>query len=296
MMKSISKTCSAVTPKSFLGLSQAVLVALTFLLPFQVFAAERSVGVLIMAHGGSPRWNKTVKETVKEAQIEYPTRIFFGMGHSKEEADQLQAEVRALEKKVSTIIVVPMLVSSYSEIYRQWRYLLGVDVAPGFSTTNFFPIGTRATIQFAEPFNDDPIISLILLDRAREMSQNPAQENVILVAHGPNDNSDNERWLQMLGRVSQTIQSRGRFKSVQGMTLRDDAPSDIRSGAVNLLRNRVEQINRAGERAVIIPFLIAPGGVENKIGVALKGLEYTLNAKVIAPDHRLAQWIRSKVP
>ncbi len=296
MMRSISKTCLTVTRSPLRFLSSSLLLVIALGLPFKAFAAEQNVGVLIMAHGGSPRWNKTVKDTVKEAQIDYPTRIFFGMGHSKEEADQLQAEVRALERKVATIIVVPMLVSSYSEIYRQWRYLLGVDVAPGFSTTNFFPISKRATIQFADPFNDDPIISLILLDRAREISQNPKQENVILVAHGPNDNADNERWLQMLGKVSRTIQSRAGFKSVQGMTLRDDAPSEIRSNAVSLLRDRIESINRAGERALVIPFLIAPGGVENKIGVALKGLEYTLNARVIAPDHRLAQWIRSKVP
>src|SRR5204863_5897054 len=142
--------------------------------------------------------NKTVIETVKKAQIPYPTRIFFGMAHNRDEVEQLQEAVDYLEGKgAKTIIVVPMLVSSYSEVYRQWRYLLGVDVQPGFNTA-FFPIRKHADIQFGEPFNDDPVISLILLDRAREISQNPAQETVFLIAHGPNDDTDNIKWLGMM--------------------------------------------------------------------------------------------------
>ncbi|OGR93029.1 MAG: hypothetical protein A2992_04645 [Elusimicrobia bacterium RIFCSPLOWO2_01_FULL_59_12] len=266
-------------------------------LPVSGGSEASRVGVLVMAHGGSPVWNRTVKDMVKEAGIEHPTRIYFGMGHTKEEADLLQAAIKHLEgKRVHTIVVIPLLVSSYSEIYRQWRYLLGVDVNPGFNSTSFFPVTRRATIEFGEPFNDDPIISLILLDRAREISQNPGQESVVLVAHGPNDDSDNARWMQMLSRVCRTIQVRGRFKSVQGMTLRDDAPNEIRSQAVASLRGHVEAIGKEGSRALVIPYLIAPGGIENKVGIALKGLDYTLNAKVVAPDHRLAQWIRSKIP
>ena len=41
--------------------------------------------------------------------------FLLGMAHSKEEVDQLQADVTALEGKgVHTIVVVPLLVSSYS--------------------------------------------------------------------------------------------------------------------------------------------------------------------------------------
>ena len=95
-------------------------------------------------------------------------------------------------------------------MYRQWRYLLGVDIQPGFNTP-YFPLEKHAEIQFSEPFNDDPIIGLILLDRAREISQTAQQESVILVAHGPNDNSDNEKWMSMMGHLSTTIQNRGNF-------------------------------------------------------------------------------------
>src|SRR5258708_13658742 len=249
-----------------------------------------------MAHGGTPLWNKTVTEVVKQADIPYPTRVFFGMAHTKEEVDQLQNDVTAFQNKgVHSIVVVPLLVSSYSEVYRQWRYLLGGDVNPGFNT-GFFPIEKRVEVQFMDPLNDDPIVALIVLDRAREISQNPEQENVILVAHGPNDNSDNAKWLTMLWRISTTVRDRGHFRSVEGMTLRDDAPEEIRSQAVDAIRSRVGTISNERGKALVITLLIAPGGIENKIGVALKGLMYSLNAKVLLPDHRISQWIRSKCP
>ena len=118
----------------------------------------------------------------------------------------------------------------------------------------------------------------------------------MLIAHGPNDNSDNAKWMAMLRRLSHVIQQRGHFKSVEGMTLRDDAPDDVRSQAVEALRDRVDALDQEGTKVLVIPFLIAPGGIENKIGIALKGEDYTLNAKVLLPDHRISQWIRSKIP
>ena len=66
-----------------------VCVALTACLIPAARAGAPEVGVLIMAHGGTSEWNKTVKATVKKAQIPYPTRIYFGMGHSQEEVDEL---------------------------------------------------------------------------------------------------------------------------------------------------------------------------------------------------------------
>ena len=41
--------------------------------------AESDTAVLVMAHGGSSQWNKTVKKAVKGAQLSYPYRVFLGM-------------------------------------------------------------------------------------------------------------------------------------------------------------------------------------------------------------------------
>ena len=259
-------------------------------------ADSSGLGVLILAPNGTPAWNKTVMKIIDESEIPYPTAAYFGMGNTREEAARLQRCVNQLQGNgVRSIIVIPLVVSPYSEIYRQWKFLLGAGFQPGYNEP-LFPIKKTAEIQVSEPLNDDPIVGLILVDRVREISENPAQETVLLIAHGPNDNSDNMKWKFMLGRLSKVIQQRGHFKRVEAMTLRDDAPADVRGAAIDAFRSRVEAINQEGDKVLVIPFLITPGGIENKIGVILKGTEYSLNGKTLVPDHRISQWIRSKVP
>ena len=38
------------------------------------------------------------------------------------------------------------------------------------------------------------------------------------------------------------------------------------------------------------------GGIEHKIGLELRGLNYAFNTKTLLPDSRLSEWIRSEVP
>lgn len=276
----------------FLAALGVLLLLLT--LP-KIIYAENDLGVLVLAHGGSAQWNKAVKVAVKGAQLPYPTRVYFGMGMSQDEAKQLEKELRALEAKdVHSIVAIPLLISSYSEVYRQWRYLLGVDVKPGFINNPLFPLEHRTPIRFTEPLNDDVLVADILVDRAQQISQHPDKESVLIVAHGPNDDFDNTRWMDTLKALSTKVSSRGGFKSVEGLTLRDDAPAEVRGQAVQSLRNRVETINRENGRALVIPLLLAPGGIEQKIRIELKGLEYVSNLNALLPDSRISQWIRNR--
>jgi len=89
------------------------------------------------------------------------------------------------------------------------------------------------------------------------------------VAHGPNDNSDNLRWIQILQSISTRLKERGGYKSVEGVTLRDDAPAAVRQQAVEFLRQRVRAADQAGSRALVVTLLLAPGGIEHKIGLEL---------------------------
>src|ERR1700730_7296392 len=84
--------------------------------------AESESAVLILAPGGTPAWTKSVKKAVKEAQLPYPYRIFCGMGDNAAEQRELQDMITSLEDSgAHAIYVVPLLVSSYSEICRQWK-------------------------------------------------------------------------------------------------------------------------------------------------------------------------------
>ncbi len=258
---------------------------------------DSETAVIIMAHGGSPQWNKTVKKAVKEAQIPYPHKIFLGMGDTSSEQHQLQDMISDLEGEgAHTIYVVPLLVSSYSEVSRQWKYLLGIDVQPGFMNNPLFPVQKHSTIRFADPLNDSAVVIEILLDRAHEISTTPSKEALILVAHGPNDNTDNARWNEILQNISNRLKERGGYRSVEGITLRDDAPAATRQQAVERLRSRVQAADAAGSRVLVVGLLLAPGGIEHKIGLELRGLNYTFNTNALLPDSRISEWIRSQVP
>jgi len=274
----------------------AAVLALS-LLPVHSQAEDSETAVLIMAHGGTSQWDSTVKKAVKKADIPYPHRIFFGMGDMPHEQRELQDAVASLESGgAHTIVVVPLLISSYSEVARQWKYLLGVGVQPGFNNVPLFPIEKHSTIQFMEPLNDSVVVSEILLDRAHEISSDPAKESVIIVAHGPNDDADNARWSQTIQTIGAHIKERGGYKSVEGFTLRDDAPQAVRSQAIHELRNRIEAIDQAGNRALVVSLLLAPGGIEHKIELELRGLSYAFNTKTLLPDSRISEWIRSQIP
>ena len=269
-------------------------------------------GILVMAHGGTKRWNGMVNDCVKKARPAYPIRVFFGMGCTKKEADDLQHQIQQLESQgVRSIVVIPLAVSSYSEVYRQWRYLLGLQAQPGFDAKLMAemmrhthgemgameavaPVKPHVSVYFPAALDDDTVVSDILLQRAREMSRKPADETVMIVAHGPNQDPDNQRWLDNLQRIATAMKQRGPFQQVEGATLRDDAPPWVRDHAVQTLRNRVTRLDRQGRRVLVVPLLMAPGGIENKIDEALKGLPYSFNAKTLLPDPKMAEWVRQR--
>ncbi|HVO33343.1 MAG TPA: hypothetical protein VMU17_05450, partial [Elusimicrobiota bacterium] len=260
-------------------------------------SADSDTAALILAVDGTSQWMKTVKRAAREAQLSCPYKIFYGDGDTSDGVRRLQEEVRDLENDgAHTIYAVPVLISGYSDVARQWKYLLGAGVQPGFINNPVFPIEKHATVRFMEPLNDSAVTVEILLDRAQEISEDPSKESVIIVTNGPSDDSDNAKWIQILLNLSDRIQKRGGFKSVEGFTLREDARAQVRSQAVQGLRDRVEAIDKANSRALLVSLLLSPGGIEHKIGLELRGLNYAFNTKTLLPDSRISEWIRSQLP
>src|SRR6185437_14638772 len=92
-------------------------VLLASLCPGRSGAEATDYAVLVMAPGGSSQWMKVVRKAVLHAELPYPYRIFLGTGDTADERQELQNDVSDLEAKgAHTIIVIPLLVSSFSEI------------------------------------------------------------------------------------------------------------------------------------------------------------------------------------
>jgi len=256
--------------------------------------AKSPIGVLVLAHGGSAEWNRSVTEVVHAAQLPYPNEIAFGMGmHEPEIAGMQQALHRLEAAGVDRIIVVPFLVSSYSEVMDQFAYLLGLQPHGPWEGT-IQPLTRRVPISLERALDADPSVSEALWDRVRALSRDPSKESIVLLAHGPVSDAYNAKWLDVMGQLAERLEQAGRFKAVVSVTLRDDAPDPVRNAAVRRIREQVRALGQDGD-VLIVPLLISQGGIEQKIPKELQGLTYRYAGETLLPHPAFSAWLRARV-
>jgi sirohydrochlorin ferrochelatase len=272
-------------------------------------------GVLLLAHGGQDVWNANVRAIAAEVDRTLPTEIAFGMA----DRSALDAAiVRLRGRGVAEIVAVPLFVSSYSSVLASTEYLLGLRAdkprelevfarmrhgsgsgdhashSTAASEPVTAPIDVGLPIRMTSALDAHPIVCDIVLDRARALSRQPEGEAVILLAHGPNDAADNDRWLRALAEIARAIATASPFADVSGLTLRDDAPPAVKDAATAVVRQAIQSQTARGRRVLVVPVLLSYGGIEAGIRERLAGLEYVISAKALAPDPRLVDWVIQK--
>jgi sirohydrochlorin cobaltochelatase len=288
------------------------IACLLLALPAPAAQGADKPGILLLAHGGSAGWNAHVDALAAKVNGSIPVEVAFGMATRA----AIQGAVdRLVARGVTRISAVPMFVSSHSSVITSTEYLLGARKeapaalaafarmnhgaggghtdhaahAPAADPTS--PVKSPVPIRVSAALDAHPIVSDILITRATEISSDPAKESVILVAHGPVPDNDNQRWLRDLavhaGRMTQAVP----FASVDVITVRDDAPAPIRDAASAELRALVTRRAGEGRRVLIVPVLLSFGGIEAGIRKRLEGLDYTMGKQGIIPDDRLAAWV-----
>lgn len=269
-------------------------------------------GILLLAHGGGEAWDANIQELARAVDRDHPTEVALGMAARA----SIQAAVTRLEARGATeIVAVPLFISSHSSIVRSTEYLLGIrkdaprelaiyakmshggaaggdhaahaGAAAGDGTK---PIVTKLPVRMTKALDDHPLLGAIAADRARSISRAPAREAVILAVHGPVPDADNELWLRDLRAVAQHLRG---YAAVETISLRDDAPPPVRNAATAGLRAMVETHRAAGRDVLIVPVLLSFGGIEKGLRERLEGLDYRIPSQGIAPDPRIAEWIRA---
>jgi sirohydrochlorin cobaltochelatase len=249
-------------------------------------------GVLVLAHGGEPGWNRNVVNALKRIEGDRPVVVNFGMAISSREA--LEKSIRTLEDTgVKELRVVPLFVSSHSMIFRQFEFLLGFREKSPFDT-GLVPIETSLQISMSSALDADPLVGEILLDRVGEISQAPSKETLILVSHGPVEDADNKYWIEMMEKLRSQIYNSFDFKEIHLISLRDDADPEVRLHSTHLLRSLVVEASSSGE-ALVLPVLISSGGIEKGIISRLEGLEYTFLEKGLVPHPNIDLWVSRKM-
>lgn len=291
------------------------------ILAFFVISAAPSfaqkTGVLVLAHGGSSTWNETVLNVVKPIKKDYPVEIAFGMADPK----TMQEGINKLEaQNVNTIVVIQLFISSYSAIIRQNEYLLGLrdeladepmimhhhggthghssnETTDENETVQLKPLDIKAKVLLTKPLNDHPLVADILLDRIKELSVNPENETLILVAHGPNGEEDNKLWISALNNIAEQIKSsynENGFKEIYCLTVRDDASKEIYNAAKQEFRDIVSEASNDGS-ALVVPVLLSRGGVEKGIIKRLEGLKYKWTGNTLLPHENITKFIENSV-
>ena len=256
-------------------------------------AAPKS-GILVMAHGGSAAWNENIEAAVAPLQDKYPTEIAFGMARTSTIRDAVQR----LEKRgVRRIAVVRMFMSGDSFL-ETTEYILGKrDSLPGAHhgsgggghhmeapkqiTTHASLVVSRGGV------GESPLVDQILADRVKALSTNPSEESVLILAHGPRDEAENERWLANMRLRAQEVHELGAFRHVQCETLREDWP-ERRAEAERRIKAYVEAGGRDGGRVIVVPFRIGGFGPYRKI---LDGLDYVADERAFCPHPNMTRWI-----
>ncbi|MGH8075966.1 MAG: hypothetical protein ACREPE_01390 [Lysobacter sp.] len=283
----------------------AALVALVLLVgcatpSSRITRADKEFGVLVMAHGGSAEWNRNVTAALAPIGDDYPIEIAFGMA----DAVSLQAGVDALEAQgVNRIGVVRLFVSGESWYERTEQILglkLGAPAKPavddhadhgahaGHSMT-FWRLDTDAAFAISKQgLADAPEMGAVLAERARGLSQDPAREDVLILAHGPGDDAENHRWIEQIDARADTVRQALPFRRVQVETLREDWP-DKRKLAEVRIRAFVARANQENGRAIVIPFRVEGFGPYAEV---LKELEYVSDGRGLVPSPQIEQWVR----
>ncbi|HKK92088.1 MAG TPA: CbiX/SirB N-terminal domain-containing protein [Longimicrobiales bacterium] len=260
--------------------------------PTPTATPSAGVGLLVMAHGGDDAWNASVEAEVSEVRQAVPVELAFGMANPM----TLRTALNALDAQGVRRVAVIRLFLSGDSFRDQTDWFLGMSDSP---PSDFLLMGPMqadpaARLQIEHAFEvvthdhgllDTQLAEDILVERAASLSEDPAEESVLLIAHGMGDDRENGAVLDDLERIASTMRAAG-YASVRAETLREDWP-EKRAVAEDRIRDFVEAETSQGRRVLVVPARLSGFGPYAEV---LEGLEY-VPSQALLPHPSLSDWI-----
>ena len=270
---------------------------------------DETSGVLIMAHGGEKNWNSALQKAVLPLKTFCPVEIAFGMA----QRDPIQQAINRLEaQSVKKIAVVRVFISAES-FRHQTEYLLGLRPDPPekflahhshlsghspasqiqFLNSDLAPPPVRRNSIIAlnqEGLSDSERMRQVIEERVRSLSSSPANESVLVLAHGEGDDKINRLWLSKLKTLIAPIRHLETFQAVRVETLREDWQKK-RERAEKQIRKFVQQQNLIGNNVIVVPFRVFGFGPYRRV---LEGLDYVSNGLGLLPHPQVTRWIQEQ--
>ena len=268
---------------------------------------DPSVGVLILAHGADSAWNAPVESLAAQVRragvVRGPVGVTFLMGPGAP-THRFQDQVAALKKQgAQRIVLVPLLVSSYSGHFDQLRYLAGTLDTLDAEMAHHLHMGglervTTTPMLVANGLDDSPELARILSDRAKELAPTDRQHRALfLMGHGPNDAVEYATWMKNLRVVADSVRAATGFASVAVELVRDDAPAGVRAEAVKRSREIIALQHAATNKdVVVVPILVSAGDIsQRKLPADLAGLPISYSGAPLLPSPELVHWVERRV-
>jgi sirohydrochlorin ferrochelatase len=137
-----------------------------------------------------------------------------------------------------------------------------------------------------------PELGAILLSQWTALEPACRRRPIMLVAHGPVDAADANRWVVNLSLAAGALRTAGATAVRIGL-LRDDAPASVRAAAVAALRDTIRAVAaRNADSVVVLPVLISSGAI-NRVTIPhdLEGLPIRYHSAPLAAYSELARWV-----
>lgn len=264
--------------------------------------AQETVGTIVVAHGGSDEWNAPVLSIAEQAPTGGPVEVSFLMGDAAKDYRFQDAAARLVERGADRIVIVPLLASSHSSHYDQIRYLAGQDVDLDDTMMHHLHMAGIERPDVDVPIHLTPAldasieIATILAGRALDIAEDPAQQALFIVGHGPNSAEDYAGWMSNLRPMADSVARATGFRDVKLGLVRDDAPDAVRAEAVRRIREIIQLQNQlTGQDVVVVPLLVSKGYVTQKLRRDLEGLPVVYEGEGLLPHPELASWIARRV-
>lgn len=266
----------------------------------QAQPAADDFGVLVMAHGGGPAWNGQVEAMLEPLRRDYRLEIAFGMATP----GTIQAAAERLEARGARRIAVVRLFISGESWLERTEQILGLRPgapprpeggahaghgAHGGHDMSLWRIESDARFALSrEGLADAPEMGAVLVDRVRAVSREPARETVLVLAHGPEDDEENARWLRQIDARAAAIRDHADFRAVHVESLREDWP-EKRAESEARIRALAAEAIRDGGGLIVIPYRVSGFGPYARV---LEGIDYEADRHGLVPSTEVEQWVR----
>lgn len=251
------------------------------------------IGVVIMPHGSTQPWNDAVETTILPLMVKYPIEMAYGMGDPL----IIQDAVSRLEQRGIRRIVFVRMYALDHQMKPLTDYILGLseqapsdghDAGHEHSATAPLQIRTAALFSTFGGYEQNPDIAQVLHKRIAELSKDPANETVLLLAHGEATDEGNDKWLAVMSQNIDRLRQDphcAKLKTIKALTVREDWPKE-REKAVAGVRATIEEASKHGRVLVIANRLYGSGPYKKM----LHGLTYEINEKGLV-DPILTRWL-----